>query len=191
MSSPREPRPDEAAGPDDRPGARGAEETRATDADATTTPAAAGPGPSGGPSPAAEQPEGPSPAAEQPEGERSAPAREDVSLTGRPIDDGPVIGQLEPGGAPSTPPERAPLGAASTDSGTGQHAAARPYPPVVPTRDTDREGAGTPARTGGDGLDEPAAGTTAAPAPSTAAPSAGATTQPATNATTEPATTTT
>ncbi|WP_182112951.1 MULTISPECIES: hypothetical protein [unclassified Actinotalea] len=46
---------------------------------------------------------------------------EAVSVTGRPIDDGPVIGQLEPGGPPSTP----------ADPTTGQHAAARPYPPVI------------------------------------------------------------
>lgn len=139
------------------------------------------------------------PAADATSDPHRTPEQGDLSLSGHPIDDGPVIGTIQPGGPPSTPPATLPTPASpapssslptstpergAADAGPGQHAAARPYPPVVPDRGGDLASPTTasaegrlPDATAADGPAAPDATTTtpAAPDATTATPTAAAT----------------
>lgn len=175
--------PSMSRGPDDAP-----RPESSTDA-ASTTPAAGEEGTAEPTTPApATSPESAGATATPRPDDSSDAHQGDLSLSGRPIDDGPVTGALEPGHAPSTPGEPAPLPPHATadervvpapDAGTGQHAAARPYPPAVPA--DARRGAGTSGTTAAGTMPPDAAPdtapTTTAPtttAPTTTAPTTGA-----------------
>lgn len=201
----RTPDPDPTPEPALTPAADAAPEPDPT-ADPTGEPAPTSvPDATSAPDPASSADAGP--AADATSDPHRTPEQGDLSLSGHPIDDGPVIGTIQPGGPPSTPPATLPTPASpasslptstpergAADAGPGQHAAARPYPPVVPDRGGDlaspttasAEGrlpdaapsAPTPAvATAADGPAAPDATTTtpAAPDATTATPTAAAT----------------